>query len=65
MSRGDGVGHADLLERQELRRDAAQHQADDALLLEDGTQRKTGLAEGDGEVGPAALLQLLLAAVGP
>ena len=36
MSRADGLGHADLLEGEELARDAPQHHADVAALLEDG-----------------------------
>ena len=59
-----GVGHADLLERQELARDPPEHHADGALLLEDGDAEADAVGEFDGEVGPALFLQLLLAAVG-
>src|SRR5262249_33667469 len=58
-----GVRHAELLEGQELARDAPQHQADVAALLEDGDAETIAVGELDGEVGTAHLLQLLLAAV--
>ena len=60
----DGLGHADLLEGQELARNAPQHHADVAALLEDGDAEAVAVGELDGEVGAALLLKLLLAAVG-
>ena len=60
----DGLGHADLLEGQELARNAPQHHADVAVLLEDGDAEAVAVGELDGEVGPALFLQFLLAAVG-
>ena len=60
----DRLGHADLLEGQELARNAPQHHADVAALLEDGDAETVAVGELDGEVGPALFLEFLLAAVG-
>ena len=61
---GDDGRQADLLERQQLRRDQPQRDGDVAFLLKDGRSKAAGLAELKAEVRAALFLQLLLAAVG-
>ena len=63
MSRRIDLGHAQLLEGQELARNAPQHHADVATLLENGHAETVAVDELDGEVGAALFLQFLLAAI--
>jgi len=56
-------GQTDLLECEELGRDQPQDDRQVAALAEDGDPEPPGIAEGEAEVGPALLLNLLLVAV--
>ena len=57
------LGHPQLFKGEELERNPPQHHADGATLLEHGHPEAVTVDIFDGEVGPALLLQLLLAAV--
>src|SRR5262245_51850415 len=60
----DRLGHADLLEREELARNTPHDDAEGATLAEDGDAETDAARVLDREVGAADFLQLLLATIG-
>ena len=59
----DSLGHADLLEGEELAWDTAQDHTNGATLLENSDAEAVSIDKFDGEVGAAVLLEFLLVSV--